>query len=87
MTPRAFEIAQQAMTSILFYRRHYASGQKFQERFQEMLSMLRAAGEASSSENYGDKKFLNLFADTLELTNKAGEYVPLSTRRGDGDAS
>jgi hypothetical protein len=72
--PTGYEMAVRAMHSLQMYRKHYASGQKFQERFQEILSMLRKVAEDSNS--IGEKKFLFGFADALEQANKGGEYVP-----------
>ena len=79
MTPKAFDLARQAMTTLEWYRSFYGSGQQFQERFTEVLNMLRQAAENQSGE-YGEKNFLLALADALQNANISGEYRPLNER-------
>ena len=79
MTPKAFDMARQAMTTLDWYRSFYGSGQPFQERFTEVLNMLRQAAENQSGE-YGEKNFLLALADALQNANISGEYRPLNER-------
>ena len=79
MTHDAFELARQALTTIEFYRNFHGSSQPFQERFREVLIMLRGTA-ANKSDERGEKKFLLAFADALEVANVSGPYQPLSER-------
>ena len=73
----AFDLACKAMSSLEIYRDFYASSEKYQYNFQEILNIIRFTAENSytKSEQFGDKKFLLAFADALEVANKPGEYV------------
>lgn len=78
----SFEYAKQAMASIEFFRKHYASGQQFQQHLTQITEILRgvAVNKFTSGDAYGDQKFLLSFADALEVANKAGPYVSLKDR-------
>lgn len=75
-----FSLARKAMSSLEMYSDFYASSSSYQEHFQEVLSIIRDTAENvySDGESYSNKKFLLAFADALEVSNKSGEYIPLS---------
>ena len=79
MTPKAFDLARQAMTTLEWYRNFHGSAQPFQERFTEVLDMLRTTAKNQSSKSE-EKKFLLAFADALQIANTPGEYRPLNER-------
>jgi len=73
----AHEVAKQAMEVLEFYRPFYASSEPYQQKHQEVIALLRNRAEWFKGQSkYNDYKFLMLFAATLEVSNKAGEYVP-----------
>jgi hypothetical protein len=80
MKNKAFGIAQEAMVSLEMFRDFYASGESYQENFQEVLKILRVTAQGTQAERYSDAKFLLAFADALEVANRPGEYVPLGKR-------
>lgn len=76
-----FDLAVKAMTSLEMYSQLYASSDRYQKHISEVLSILRESAECTLVKTGGDaakKKFLLAFADALEISNKPGEYVPLS---------
>lgn len=74
--PTGFEIAKQAMEVLDFYRTFYASGADYQKHHQEVLAMIRHRAEGfKGGPQYGEYKFLMLFAAALEVSNASGEYV------------
>ena len=79
MTPKAFALARQAMTTLEWYRSFYGSAPPFPERYNEVINMLKKAAENQSGE-YGEKNFLLALADALQNANKPGEYRPLNER-------
>jgi len=71
-----FEIAKEAMDVLTFYRSFYASGEQYQQHHQEVLALIRHRAEGfKGGPQYGDYKFLMLFAAALEVSNVSGEYV------------
>lgn len=73
-----FEVAKDAMDVLQFYRTFYASSDEYQARLREVVALLRNRAETfKRGPQYGEYKFLMLFAATLEVSNMVGEYAPL----------
>lgn len=62
MDGKAFEIAQQALSTIALYRGHYASSEQFDIERKKLVEVVREA----SRNNVGHPAFLSAFADALE---------------------
>jgi hypothetical protein len=77
-TPQtAYEVVKQSIEVLEFFEQFYASSEPYQQKRQEVIALLRNRAEYFKSKSqYGDYKFLMLFAATLEVSNKPGEYVP-----------
>lgn len=77
--PTGFDIAKEAMAALEFYRTYYASSTAYQERHNEVIALLRNRAERfKGGERHGEYKFIMMFAGVLEVTNRAGEYVPIT---------
>lgn len=73
----SLEVAKEAITVLEFYRTYYASSDAYQQRHIEVIALLRNRAETFKRvQDYGGYKFLMMFADTLAVSNRAGEYLP-----------
>lgn len=74
--PTAYETVQHAIKVLEFYQQFYASSERYQVHRSEVIDLIRNRAEMFKDMQHGDYKFLMLFAATLEVSNKPGEYVP-----------
>jgi hypothetical protein len=73
-----FEIVKEAMAVLEFYRGYYTSSGTYQERLHEVIALLRNRAETfQKGPNYGEYKFIMMFAAALEISNQPGEYLPV----------
>ena len=79
MSKLPYDLAREAMTVLEFFQVPFSSGHEYQKIFQETLLTLRVAARNAQSRgdqtSNTDHKFLMMFADTLEQSNKPGLYA------------
>jgi hypothetical protein len=73
-----FDVAREALTVIKFFQVSFSSGPDFQHIFEKTLLSLRPAARNAKMRDgltsTSDHKFLMIFADALEQSNKPGVY-------------
>lgn len=73
-----FEIIKEAMTTLEFYQTYYASDAQYHQRLQEVIGLLRHRAQSFKGGHlHSEYKFLMMFAGTLEVNSRPGEYQPI----------
>ena len=73
-----FEIVKEAMVVLQFYRTYYASSEQYGQRLNEVIDLLRNRAESFKSNQFSEYKFIMMFAGTLEVSSRSGEYSPIT---------
>jgi hypothetical protein len=79
MVNRGYAYAIRTMQALEMYQEMYSSSAHYQHHLKDLVATLRSRAETMGKpEERSDKKFLQAFADALEVANQPGEYVSRS---------